>query len=337
MYAVLGGADFGAGFWDLTAGGARARRPGARADPALDEPGVGGQPRLADLRARDRRGPPSRSPSARSSRRSSSRSSSPRWGSSCAAPPSPCAARPRRSARRACSARSSRSPRSCCPFFLGTVLGGIAAGEVDVADPRRRHVDAWTGPDVDRRRRARGAHRRLPRRRVPRRRRAARRAAGPRARVPRPGARHRRRDRRRLDRRAARPALGRPAAVRRAHLAAPGWSPCSSRSLAGAATLALIWTWRFELARWTARRRGRRGRRRLVAGDPPRRAARASRSTRPRRRTRRCTALVVSVALGLLILVPSLWYLYRLVLPGTLDQSYEPLDQRFRPTDGDQP
>ena len=24
-YAVLGGADFGAGFWDLTAGGARAR------------------------------------------------------------------------------------------------------------------------------------------------------------------------------------------------------------------------------------------------------------------------------------------------------------------------
>jgi cytochrome bd ubiquinol oxidase subunit II len=43
------------------------------------------------------------------------------------------------------------------------------------------------------------------------------------------------------------------------------------------------------------------------------------------------TALVVSVALGLLILVPSLYYLYRLVLRGTLDQTYEPLDQRFRP------
>ena len=47
------------------------------------------------------------------------------------------------------------------------------------------------------------------------------------------------------------------------------------------------------------------------------------------------TALVISVALGLLVLVPSLWYLYRLVLRGTLDQSYEPLDQRFRPIDKD--
>jgi cytochrome bd ubiquinol oxidase subunit II len=43
------------------------------------------------------------------------------------------------------------------------------------------------------------------------------------------------------------------------------------------------------------------------------------------------TALVVSVALGLVILVPALWYLYRLVLSGRLDQAYEPLDQRFRP------
>jgi cytochrome bd ubiquinol oxidase subunit II len=29
--------------------------------------------------------------------------------------------------------------------------------------------------------------------------------------------------------------------------------------------------------------------------------------------------------------VPSLWYLYRLVLRGDLDQEDEPLDQRFRP------
>jgi cytochrome d ubiquinol oxidase subunit II len=43
------------------------------------------------------------------------------------------------------------------------------------------------------------------------------------------------------------------------------------------------------------------------------------------------TALVLSVAIGLVILVPSLWYLYRLVLSGRLDQAYEPLDQRFRP------
>ena len=42
------------------------------------------------------------------------------------------------------------------------------------------------------------------------------------------------------------------------------------------------------------------------------------------------TALVISVGLGMIVLVPSLWWLYRLVLRGTLDQQYEPLDQRFR-------
>ena len=42
-------------------------------------------------------------------------------------------------------------------------------------------------------------------------------------------------------------------------------------------------------------------------------------------------SLLACVAVGLVILVPSLWYLYRLVLRGTLDQEYEPLDQRFRP------
>jgi hypothetical protein len=31
--------------------------------------------------------------------------------------------------------------------------------------------------------------------------------------------------------------------------------------------------------------------------------------------------------------VPSLWWLYRLVLQGTLDTEYEPLDQRFKPLD----
>jgi cytochrome bd ubiquinol oxidase subunit II len=42
-------------------------------------------------------------------------------------------------------------------------------------------------------------------------------------------------------------------------------------------------------------------------------------------------ALVLCVAAGMLLLVPSLWYLYRLVLRGQLDQEYEPLDQRFQP------
>ncbi|HTE61948.1 MAG TPA: cytochrome d ubiquinol oxidase subunit II, partial [Solirubrobacteraceae bacterium] len=38
------------------------------------------------------------------------------------------------------------------------------------------------------------------------------------------------------------------------------------------------------------------------------------------------TALVISIGIGLLILVPSLWYLYRLVLQGRLDQPFEPLN-----------
>jgi cytochrome bd ubiquinol oxidase subunit II len=42
-------------------------------------------------------------------------------------------------------------------------------------------------------------------------------------------------------------------------------------------------------------------------------------------------AVVVGVAAGMVILVPSLWWLYRLVLQGRLDQEYEPLDQRFHP------
>ncbi len=42
-------------------------------------------------------------------------------------------------------------------------------------------------------------------------------------------------------------------------------------------------------------------------------------------------AVLISMAVGALILGPSLWWLYRLTLSGTLDQSYEPLDQRFRP------
>ena len=49
------------------------------------------------------------------------------------------------------------------------------------------------------------------------------------------------------------------------------------------------------------------------------------------------TALVIGVGIGALILVPSLVWLYRLVLQGRLDQRFEPLDQRFRPLSaGDQ-
>jgi cytochrome d ubiquinol oxidase subunit II len=43
------------------------------------------------------------------------------------------------------------------------------------------------------------------------------------------------------------------------------------------------------------------------------------------------SAVVIGIGLGALILGPSLWFLYRLVLQGRLDQGYEPLDQRFKP------
>ena len=51
LYVVLAGADFGAGIWQLLAGPRRARRADPRARPPLDGAGVGGQPRVADLRA----------------------------------------------------------------------------------------------------------------------------------------------------------------------------------------------------------------------------------------------------------------------------------------------
>jgi cytochrome d ubiquinol oxidase subunit II len=44
-------------------------------------------------------------------------------------------------------------------------------------------------------------------------------------------------------------------------------------------------------------------------------------------------AVLAGLGIGALILVPSLVLLYRLVLRGELDQSFEPLDQRFTPLD----
>jgi cytochrome bd ubiquinol oxidase subunit II len=108
--------------------------------------------------------------------------------------------------------------------------------------------------------------------------------------------------------------------------------------LAGLATLALVWRGRFGLARVTAAAAVVA----IVVGWalaqdpyllPPEltlEEAAASDAT--------LGAVVVSMGLGMLILGPSLWLLYRLVLQGRLDQAYEPLDQRFRPlTASDEP
>jgi cytochrome d ubiquinol oxidase subunit II len=44
-------------------------------------------------------------------------------------------------------------------------------------------------------------------------------------------------------------------------------------------------------------------------------------------------AVLISTGIAVVILGPSIWLLFRLVLAGRLDQDYAPLDQRFRPLD----
>ncbi len=99
----------------------------------------------------------------------------------------------------------------------------------------------------------------------------------------------------------------------------------------GFATIALVWVRRFGLARLTAAAAvatvmvGW-----VLAQDPyllppelSLEEAAAPEAT--------LTALTIGVGVGFVILLPALIYLYRLVLSGTLDQEFEALDQRFRP------
>ena len=99
----------------------------------------------------------------------------------------------------------------------------------------------------------------------------------------------------------------------------------------GAITLALVWASRFDAARWTAAAAvvavvvgwAAAQSPDLLPGELTLEQAAAGDAT--------LVAFLASLAVGALVLVPSLVYLYRLVLRGTLDQSYEPLDQRFKP------
>jgi cytochrome d ubiquinol oxidase subunit II len=107
--------------------------------------------------------------------------------------------------------------------------------------------------------------------------------------------------------------------------------------LAGAATLWLVWRERYGLARWSAA---------AAVGAvtvgwvlaqrpyvlPPTLTldeAAASDAT--------LATLLIGLAIGALALVPSLVYLYRLVLAGRLQHEFEPLDQRFRPIEAGDP
>ena len=330
-YAVFGSADFGAGFWDLTAGGAarggRVRGHG----PALDEPGVGGQPRLADLRARDRvDGVPGRVRVAhvdalRPALPRRPRDHLPRDGLRAARPRGhdPRGAHARRGLRPLLRADPVLPRGDARRHRLGPRAGGQRGGRpvVVVAEPDVRRSSAcspWSRAPTSRRSTSPGTPcapgsptwraRSAPARSGP----AWCRASWPSAAL--------------LV--AARRTPGRCSTGSPPGPGSP-WSP--SRRPPGAATLALVWTRRYGLARMTAGPRSLRspsgGR---FAQDPyllpPRAHARRGGGERRdadrvvgehRARARRPRA--------------SLWWLYRLVLRGTLDQEFEPLDQRFRP------
>jgi cytochrome d ubiquinol oxidase subunit II len=99
----------------------------------------------------------------------------------------------------------------------------------------------------------------------------------------------------------------------------------------GVATLALVWRERFEAARVTAAI--------AVASVTIGWAFAQSPDLLPGELTldqaaaddATLIAVLVSVAVGLVLLLPSLYLLYSLTLKGRLDQKFEPLDQRFRP------
>jgi cytochrome d ubiquinol oxidase subunit II len=107
-------------------------------------------------------------------------------------------------------------------------------------------------------------------------------------------------------------------------------------ALAGAATLWLVYDERYELARWTSAA--------AVAAITVGWVLAQSPYVLPPRLTLDEAAapdstlltLLIGMGIGALLLVPSLFYLYRLVLAGRLQHEFEPLHQRFRPlTAGD--
>jgi cytochrome d ubiquinol oxidase subunit II len=102
-------------------------------------------------------------------------------------------------------------------------------------------------------------------------------------------------------------------------------------AVCGGATLALVWADRFGLARvssagavacitvgWVAAQSPY-----LLPGQLTLDQAAASHTV--------LEALLISLCVGFVILVPSLALLYRLTLQGRLDKEYEPLGQRFQP------
>jgi len=108
-------------------------------------------------------------------------------------------------------------------------------------------------------------------------------------------------------------------------------------AVAGGITLWLVWTERYEIARFTAAA--------AVACVTIGWAFAQSPYLLPDQLTLEeaaasdatLVAMLISVAVGMLVLIPSLYLLYSLTLKGRLDQQFEPLDQRFRPLSAGDP
>ena len=146
-YAVLGGADFGAGFWSLVAG-----RPGRDADVAArpraprDGPRVGGEPRLADLRARrllDRL-----PDGVRVDHVDARRAALHRGGRDHPArrPRTRCAWAPARATELRAVDLVFALSSILTPFAFGAAIGGIASGRVPVGNAAGDPFSSWLNP-----------------------------------------------------------------------------------------------------------------------------------------------------------------------------------------------
>ena len=117
----------------------------------------------------------------------------------------------------------------------------------------------------------------------------------------------------------------------------PGLALVIVSALAGVITLGLLWTRRYGPSRVSAAVAvaaivagwGVAQRPDVLPGELTLQAAAASEAT--------LVAVVVSVGIGLLVLVPSLWWLYRLFLRGDLDTPFEPLAVDDEPAAGPRP
>ena len=141
LYAVFGGADFGAGFWSLVAGGGESgKRPRELVGWAIGPVWEANHVWLIFVLVVLWTGSRKRSP--RSSRHCSSRSASRRSGSCCAAPGFAFQGTARRLRGRVAAQRLFGISSLLTPFFMGTVVGAIASGRVPVGNAAGRRGDA---------------------------------------------------------------------------------------------------------------------------------------------------------------------------------------------------